>query len=75
VKPELPLLILGERPKRCVAVAAVKPYDLQLREHVAASRDNTADVDEQVQVFVANVAQVAGIRAVGHAAVGGRLGV
>ena len=73
--PELPLLVLCERPKRRAASAAVEPHDLQLREHVAASRDDAADVDEHVQVFVADVAQVAGFGALGQASDEGRLGV
>ncbi len=73
--PEILLLIMGERPKRRAASAAVEPHDLQLREHVAASRDDTTDVDKHVQVFVADVAQVAGFGALGHAPVARKLRV
>ena len=59
-------MVLGERPKRCAAGAAVKPHDLELRKYVAATRDNTTDVDEHVQVLIADVAQMTSFGALGQ---------
>ena len=58
-RPELSLLILDKRPECGHASHAVKPTDFKLREHAAATRDYTADVDKLVQVQIADVADVA----------------
>ena len=66
IRSKFSLLILHKRPKHGTAGHAVKPADLQLRKHAAATRDYTADVDELVQVLVADVADVAGMGARGQ---------
>ena len=59
VGSELALLVLNERAKGRHTGHAVKMGDLELGKHAAATRDYSADVDELVQVLVADVADVA----------------
>jgi hypothetical protein len=66
IRSELSFLVLSEWAKCRTARHAIKPTDFELRKHAAAARDDATDVDELVQVFIANIADLARLGALGQ---------
>jgi hypothetical protein len=56
IRPELSFLVLNKRPERRTALQAIKPCDFELGKHATATSNDTTDVDEMVQVLIANIA-------------------